>query len=263
MPTVDRDGTTIAYAEAGAGAPPMLLVHGWCGDRRMLQPQFDHFRQDHRVVALDRAGHGQSAVPPSGDLSIRRHADDLAFLCVELGLHRPVIVVHSMDKIVIDLAARYPDLPGGVVIVDGPTLAPGYEENGRGFLAPLRGPHFRDVLTGFAEQVAFLPTDDAGVKQHALGCMLTTPQQVMADGWEAYLDYDPEPAIPLITVPVLHIQSVFPADLDRFRRLCPQLQTGKVVGVGHFAPLLAADQVNAMIDQFVATTVCPTVTVGG
>jgi pimeloyl-ACP methyl ester carboxylesterase len=206
-------------------------------------------------VAVDRVGHGQSDIPADGDLSVRRHADDLAFVCEQLGLHRPVVVIHSMDRIVIDFAARYPHLPAAVVIVDGPTLAPGYETMGRAFLEPLRGPQYIQALRGFAEQVAFLPTDDAGVKERAVACMLTTPQQVMADGWEAFLDYDTEAAIPLIQVPVLHIQSVFPADLVRLRELCPQLQTGKVVGVGHFAPLLAADQVNAMIDRFMATSV--------
>jgi len=257
MATLDRAGTTLAYQEAGSGAPPILLVHGWCGDSSMLRPQFDHFSAGHRVVAVDRVGHGASSVPADGDLSIRRQADDLAFVCTELGLYRPVVVVHSMDNIAIDLAVRYPDLPGALVIVDGPTLAPGYVEMGRSFLAPLRGEHYLDVLRGFAEQAAFLPTDDPAVRDKALACMLTTPQRVMADSWEEYLDYDAAGAIPRIQVPVLHIQSVFPADLTRFRELCPQLQTGKVVGVGHFAPLLAADQVNAMIASFVATSVTP------
>jgi pimeloyl-ACP methyl ester carboxylesterase len=253
--TITIDGTRIAYDDAGQGAPPVLLVHGWCGDRSQLAPQFDHFRRTHRTVAVDRAGHGESGVPADGDLRVTRHADDLARLCDELGLHQPVVVMHSMDRIVLDLAGRYPDLPGGVVIIDGPTLAPGYDEMGRDLVGPLRSEAYQDVIRGFADQVAFLPTDDGDVRERALACMLRTPQEVMASSWEAFIDYDPVPAIGRISAPVLHIQSVFPADLDRFAELCPQLVTGKVVGAGHFAPLLVPDQVNAMIDAFIATSV--------
>jgi pimeloyl-ACP methyl ester carboxylesterase len=27
-----RDGVALAYTEAGSGAPPLLLLHCWCGD---------------------------------------------------------------------------------------------------------------------------------------------------------------------------------------------------------------------------------------
>ena len=58
-----RDGVTLSYEEAGQGGPPLLLVHGWCGDHTHFAPQFAHFRQRHRVVAVDRRGHGQSDKP--------------------------------------------------------------------------------------------------------------------------------------------------------------------------------------------------------
>ena len=46
-------------------------------------------------------------------------ADDVAWLCNELGLTRPVVVGHSMGGgIALELSARYPDLPSAVVAVD-------------------------------------------------------------------------------------------------------------------------------------------------
>src|SRR5688572_8970635 len=44
-----RDGVALAYTEGGSGAPPLLLVHGWCGDHAHLVRQFEHFGRTHRV----------------------------------------------------------------------------------------------------------------------------------------------------------------------------------------------------------------------
>ena len=54
-------------------------------------------------------------------------------------------------------------------------------------------------------------------------------------------------------VPVLFIaaHTVAP-DIVRFRELCPQLVTGQTVGAGHFNQLLVPDQVNSMIERFLA-----------
>jgi len=63
MQQLNRDGVILAYEEAGSGAPPFLLVHGFGGNHTNLAPQFEYFRCSHRVVAVDRRGHGQSDKP--------------------------------------------------------------------------------------------------------------------------------------------------------------------------------------------------------
>jgi pimeloyl-ACP methyl ester carboxylesterase len=63
MPYVTRDGVKLFYEEAGVGEPPILLVHGWTCDHTYFAPQFGHFSIDHRVVAVDLRGHGQSDKP--------------------------------------------------------------------------------------------------------------------------------------------------------------------------------------------------------
>lgn len=50
----------IVFDTAGEGDPPMLFLHGWCGDRSFFAPQFDHFSRSHWVVGLDLPGHGES-----------------------------------------------------------------------------------------------------------------------------------------------------------------------------------------------------------
>lgn len=53
----------IVFDTAGEGDPPMLFLHGWCGDRSFFAPQFDHFSRSHWVVGLDLPGHGESRAP--------------------------------------------------------------------------------------------------------------------------------------------------------------------------------------------------------
>ena len=59
----ERDGCRIVFEESGAGAPPLVLVHGWCCNRSFLEPQRRHFSTHHHVVALDLPGHGDSDTP--------------------------------------------------------------------------------------------------------------------------------------------------------------------------------------------------------
>jgi hypothetical protein len=54
-------------------------------------------------------------------------------------------------------------------------------------------------------------------------------------------------------VPVLYVSSgPWFADVARVRELCPQLVTAQTVGSGHYHQLEVPEQVNAMIDRFLA-----------
>ena len=77
MRRLRRDGVALFYEEAGVGEPPMLLVHGLACDHTHLTPQLEHFSDDHRVVAVDLRGHGQSDAPHQ-EYTIEGFADDLA-----------------------------------------------------------------------------------------------------------------------------------------------------------------------------------------
>lgn len=254
MQKLYRDGVGLAYEEAGSGGPPLLLVHGFGGDHTHLAPQFEYFRRNHRVVAVDRRGHGQSDKPEQA-YTIAGFADDLAWLCRELGLYQPVIVAHSMGAIGLELAARFPDLPAGLVILDAPFLPPPpVLDSFRQMLEGLRSPAYREVLRQVADTIIFLPTDDRERKARLVAAMSNTPQHVLVSSWENFIAHDTAAAAAACQVPLLHIGSVFPADLTRFKELCPQLVNGQTVGAGHFHQLEVPEQVNEMIERFLAVS---------
>lgn len=69
-------------------------------------------------------------------------ADDLAWMCGQLGLHRPVVVGHSLGGMVgLQLAADHPDVPAAVVALDATICPP--EGTGE-MLAPFKTRRYDD-----------------------------------------------------------------------------------------------------------------------
>jgi pimeloyl-ACP methyl ester carboxylesterase len=64
MAEVRNQGVTISYETAGQGRP-LVLLHGWSGDRTLWAPSgyVNDLRRDHRLVMIDLRGHGQSDKP--------------------------------------------------------------------------------------------------------------------------------------------------------------------------------------------------------
>lgn len=254
MQRLDRDGVALAYEETGSGAPPFLLVHGWTHDHTYLAPQADHLSRKHRVVSVDLRGHGESDKPDQ-PYTIAGLADDLAWLICELGLNRPIVVGHSMGgAVTLHLAGHHGSLVSAAILLDPAVFIPRTIQES---LAPMRGalrsPGFREAQRQFVNGFSFLPSDDVQLRQQIVEHMSSAPQHVMAGCWEAMLDYDAAPAATACRVPVLCIAAARPiADLAAFRAANPQVVFGQTVGSGHYHQLLVPDQVNSMIDGFVA-----------
>jgi pimeloyl-ACP methyl ester carboxylesterase len=252
-----RDGVSLCYTEQGSGDPPLLFVHGWCCDHTHFQPQVDRFSRDHRCVAVDLRGHGESDKPVQ-DYSMAAFADDLAWLCMEIGLQKPVVIGHSMGGVIgVAIAQRHPQLASAVVLVDSPVaiptaLGPQIEQ----VVAGLRSPAFREVARGFVENAMFLPHSDPALKQRIAEGMSAAPQHVMVSALEQIFSFDSAAAAADCKLPLLNLMAANPlVNVPRLQELCPQVVTGQTVGSGHFNQLEVPDQVNAMLERFIATSV--------
>lgn len=248
-----RDGVSLAFEESGDGAPPVVLVHGWTCDHTDLAPQFAHFRGRHRTVAVDLRGHGRSDKPQQA-YSMALFAEDIAWLCAQLGLSRPVVVGHSLGgTVALELAARHPELPGAVVALDAPILVPAATGE---MLAPLAEAFYSPEYAAAVQQFLRMtlgPIDDPARAEQILARAAATPRHVITGVWDALLQWDAAAAAAACTVPVLYIDAGSPNwDAGRFKELTPQLVTGATVGSGHWHELEVPDQVNAMIDRFLA-----------
>jgi pimeloyl-ACP methyl ester carboxylesterase len=82
--TERTSGRGIAYRLLGSGAP-IVLLHGWCLDRRMWMYQEEALAATHRVISPDLPGFGASR-GLAGPYTLERYTDELAALLAELGL---------------------------------------------------------------------------------------------------------------------------------------------------------------------------------
>ena len=97
----------------------------------------------------------------------------------------------------------------------------------------------------------FLPTD--GIRRAAIiGQMPATPPGIAAEIMRAMGEFDAS-TLAKATVPVVSIGSAVPANEPAdLRSACPAITIGQTVGAGHFNQLEVPEQVNAMIEQFMA-----------
>ncbi|WP_322093127.1 alpha/beta fold hydrolase [Paraburkholderia bannensis] len=118
--TVTTSHGSIALQENGAGASTVLFIHGnsSCGD--VFQHQLrGHLARDHRLIALDLPGHGQSdnAPDPSRTYSRSGFADATVELLHELNISEAVVVGWSLGgHIGIDMLTRFQGMRGLMIV---------------------------------------------------------------------------------------------------------------------------------------------------
>lgn len=256
MPIASRDGIALAYDLAEGAGRPIVLIHGWCCDRTYFTPQFEHLAAaGHTVLALDLRGHGESDAP-EGDYSMPSLAGDVAWLAAEAGLERPVVVGHSMGGVVaFELAYLSPGLPAAIVMIDSPVARPAASRAAMpAFLEKLEGPDYREAIAGYVREALFLPTDDARRCEAIVERMVATERHVIVAAFAGMRDFDPDAARSRIALPSLYIAADDRplSDLPHLFGLAPEMLFGQTVGSGHFCQLEVPDQVNAMLDRFLA-----------
>jgi non-heme chloroperoxidase len=99
---------------------PFLLVHGLASNARLWDGVADALAAaGHAVVAVDLRGHGQSSKPDHG-YDFATVVADLVAICDTLELDGPVVAGQSWGgNVVLELAARRPDLAHALALVDG------------------------------------------------------------------------------------------------------------------------------------------------
>jgi pimeloyl-ACP methyl ester carboxylesterase len=123
MATTTVNGVRLFYELQGAGAVPLVLVHGsWdsAEDWRLIVPRL---AESFRVLTYDRRGHSRSE-RLAGQGSVREDVADLAALIEQLGLAPAWGVGSSFGgSITLRLAGERPDLLRGVIVHEPPLFS--------------------------------------------------------------------------------------------------------------------------------------------
>ena len=97
--------------------PPLIFIHGLSGCWQNWLEQIPHFARDHRVIAVDLPGFGQSEMPAE-DISISGYADTIDALMAKLDIDAARIVGNSMGGFIgAELAIQHPARVERLVLV--------------------------------------------------------------------------------------------------------------------------------------------------
>lgn len=162
--TLTLPGCDMAYAEAGEGAP-LVLLHGSLADHRYWSAQMGPFSQKFRTIAPSLPQYWPAKWNGlSGGFSVGAHASAVAAFLRAMGLPPAHVVGHSRGgRVALELALQHPSLLASLTLAD-PQLQPASGEPSGQTSANFREQAAKLVLEGKVEEGMALFLDSvAGV----------------------------------------------------------------------------------------------------
>ena len=150
---VEVEGCPIHYLHWGDRANPgLVLVHGGAAHAHWWSFIAPHLTRQYAVAAIDLSGHGDSGW--RGGYGVEAWAGEVMAVADDAGMHRPILVGHSMGgHVSIAAAALHGDQLAGAIIVDSPVRRPDPEseegERGRAFRNPKTYPDVETAVEHF------------------------------------------------------------------------------------------------------------------
>ncbi|MCY1034604.1 alpha/beta fold hydrolase [Corallococcus sp. BB11-1] len=240
--------------DGGAGTgTPVVFVHSAAGSTEHWAAQLAHLRPHRRAVALDLRGHGRSTFTAPGPFTIEQLAEDVGAVVDGLGLSRVVLVGHSLGGAVCAAwAGAHPERVAGLFLLDpasdGRSVPP---EQARGMMDGLASEQWREVAGAYWQ--GMLTTSTPEVRERVLGQLGRTAHGAMHAAMGALLTFDPESALKRYPGPALSVITPLNESPGAYHVLVPGLPFKTVTGTGHWVQLDAPEQVNALLDAFLAT----------
>lgn len=261
--------TVLDHTREGRGGPTIVFVHGFGCSRSDWRRQVAHLRGRFETVAVDLGGHGTTPGSAAHEF-IDTQGKDVAALLAELNIGRAVLVGHSMGcRVVSHAMSEAPSRVAGLILVDGSRLgaagSTAYLER-RKRIAEVG---YRTFIAPFFAQM-FRPGADPEVAQPVIDRALAMDDAFAGSLFSNIGKWDAErfdEVLGKVRVPLLAIQTTYmtpageraslqkgqtSAYLDDVRRLVPEARVEIIENAGHFPQIEQADEMNALIDAFMA-----------
>jgi len=139
-------GVRISYDDLGRGEPVLLLMTGWCADRRHFEDLVPRLSSSRRCLVIDWPGHGESGTPNS-DYG-EKELVEAAMAVIDQSNARRVVTVSAAHAgwASIELRRQLGDRIEGLVLLDWLVLDPP-----KPFLEALSGMQSRDHRRQFRD----------------------------------------------------------------------------------------------------------------
>jgi len=228
------DGLRIHYAVHGQG-PAVVLIHCWSCDASYWDTVVPDLAEDHTVVTLDLAGHGQSE---SGreNYTMEAFGQDVVAVMRALDLENAVVVGHSMGgDVAVETADQVPDRVAGVIGVD--TLhevdVPFTEDQKEQYMLPMRE-DFAGFVPGMVAPM-FPAGFDTVVRDSIAADMAAAPPDVALSAFDNLWSYDLDAAARKLKAPLrLILDDTYPAHPEQWRERGVDVDVRVIPGAGHF-----------------------------
>jgi pimeloyl-ACP methyl ester carboxylesterase len=274
---IEVSGASLNVIELGrrdAAGPPIVMIHGASSNlEAMRQPLGDRLAENHRVILIDRPGHGWSARDRLDDSTPAIQGRMIDEALQKLGVDRAILLVHSWSGALgARMALDYPQRVAGLVML-APVAYPwpgGVGWYNKVVTTPVIGPLLAYtitlplglVLTEPGARNAFLPQimPQDFVKKTATPLLLR-PREFLANAWDlvtlkaAVVEQSQHYAD--IKAPIM----VIAGDADKTvstgihsRPLAAAAPNAKLIvlpGVGHMVQYAAPDLVISEIDAMI------------
>lgn len=249
-------GAGLSYSLNGGGSvggsdPPLVLIHGAGGSRLHWAPTTRRL-SGRSVYAIDLPGHGRS--PGDGPESIEEYVEGLSSWLHQTGLHRPVLVGHSMGgAIALSAALELPETLAGLVLVGtsdhlpvNPTLL--------GMLT--KDETYREAVDLIISW-SFSPSADPRMLELTRKRMLEIPRQVLFSDLRACERFDVQGRLGEIRLPTLVIcgaddRMTPERNVRRLTHGIPDSRFTLIQGAGHMAMLEQPAALDEAIQDFLA-----------
>jgi pimeloyl-ACP methyl ester carboxylesterase len=261
MPFAPRHPVQIFYEQYGRGTP-IVFLHPLSTNRYVWIHQLFAFARDHRVLAIDQRGHGQSDKPAEG-ASVDELALDVLAVLDHAKVDRAVLVGNSIGGMVaVQTALTAPARVLGLVLVStgthvardvGPQVFRAYEERFEAaFAFMLRGATAAATQRARPEVGAFM----ADVVRVADNFTADTFLASLRDP-RGLFHWDASALLPTLRQPTLLLageedQAMPLTATQRLADGIPGARLEVVPGVGHFYPLERPADFNARVRAFLA-----------
>jgi pimeloyl-ACP methyl ester carboxylesterase len=258
----------VHFVRAGAGAPPLVFVHGFACSHADWRFQVEALAQSTAVLACDLRGHGATPGRPH-ECTIENYGGDVAALVANLELAGAILVGHSMGcRVVLEASRIAPERVAGLVLVDGSCIGagdPGAAE--RNTAQAIRVAGYRNFARKLFEDM-FVASSDPMLNKATVEQALELPEETGSVLFPRLVAWDArnmERTLAGLRARLMVIQSTVlnaarvrvPLERDQsspwvelVRRLVPAARIEIVPGVGHFPQLEAPDRVNRLIEDF-------------
>jgi haloalkane dehalogenase len=269
--TIDVNGLTLGYREAGEGEP-VLLLHGWPTSSFLYRDVIEPIARANRVLALDMPGFGASSKPVDVRYAFDYFGEAIDGFLDAVGVEQLALVGHDLGgPIAVDWMLRRPGRVTRLALLNT-LLYPDFDPMVLEFVTRLMTPGPREETTsdtGLEEVLRLGLADGATATPEAIAGV-TAPFESVDDRLalaRAGIGLEPERFAEIadrlleIKIPVRVVYGekdrILPGVADTMRRFAqdvPHAEITTLPDAGHFLQEDAPEEVGELLAEFLSVS---------